>query len=300
MARVASTQVPITTKATQGGGKEAGFYFDDNSFVSLDRMGDGVSETVALIVELSLERNKIFVLEEPETNLHPNGLKSLLKMVRSSMKEIQFIISTHSNIVLRELGSDDQTKIFRVARISEEPRAASLVEEVPRTPIAHMELLRELGYEFTDVGLHEGWLFLEEASAETILNDVLIPHFAPTLRGRLRSFSAGGVANVEPSVSEFRRLITFVHLQPVYQGRIWVFVDGDEAGKAAVERLRGTFRDLDEKHCICFSQENFERYYPSDFESRVNEVLAIGDKPLRRAEKGKLLIGLHPVPKTPS
>ena len=69
--------LPITTKAS-GSGKEAGFYFDENTFVTLEHMGDGVSEMVALIVELCLEKNKVFVLEEPETNLHPRGLKSLL------------------------------------------------------------------------------------------------------------------------------------------------------------------------------------------------------------------------------
>lgn len=42
--------LPITTQASTGG-KVAGFYFDRDTFVTLDRMGDGVSEMVALIVE---------------------------------------------------------------------------------------------------------------------------------------------------------------------------------------------------------------------------------------------------------
>jgi predicted ATPase len=65
----------ITMKASPNG-KVAGFYFDSTTFVTLDRMGDGISEMVALIVELCLEEQKIFVLEEPETNLHPSGCSS--------------------------------------------------------------------------------------------------------------------------------------------------------------------------------------------------------------------------------
>lgn len=204
----------ITTRPSHNG-KEAGFYFDRERFVTLQRMGDGVSEMVALIVEMCLEEGKVFILEEPETNLHPKGLKALLNMVRESSAHNQFIIATHSNVVVRELATDETTKVFQVSKAGTERDAPSTVREVPRTPVAHMELLRELGYEFADFDLHDGWLFLEESSAESVIRSVLIPLFAPKLRGRLRTFSAGGVTKVEPSVAEFKRLITFVHLEPV-------------------------------------------------------------------------------------
>src|SRR5262249_34518160 len=159
--------------------KEAGFYLDRDTFVTLDRMGDGIAEMVALIVELCLEEGKIFVLEEPELNLHPSGLKSLLSMVRKASIKNQFVIATHSNIVVRELGSDDNARVFRVYRESDNQLSPSIVEEVPKEPSAHLQLLRELGYDFADLGFYEGWLFLEESSAEQIINKVLIPKFAP-------------------------------------------------------------------------------------------------------------------------
>jgi len=278
----------ITTKATPDG-KEAGFYLNDDTFVSLERMGDGVIEMVALIVELCLERDKIFVLEEPEANLHPNGLKALLGMIRSSLERNQFLISTHSNIVVRELAFDERTKLFRVWRDREDHSAPSSLEEVPRNPSAHAAVLRELGYEFTDFGLYEGWLFLEESSAETILNKILIPTFAPSLKGRLRSFSAGGITNVEPSIAEFQRLITFVHLEPVYEGRLWVRVDGDQNGQNVVAELRKKFPYLNDETCSCFGQPSFERYYPAAFAERVQEVLDTQDRQARRSAKMQLL-----------
>ncbi len=252
-------------------------------------MGDGVSEMVALIVELCLERGKIFVLEEPETNLHPAGLKALLSMIRRVSEQNQFIIATHSNIVVRDLGAEPDTKVFRVYRDGSNYKSPSMVEEVSRTPAAHLALLRELGYEFTDVGLYDGWLFLEESSAETIIADVLIPYFAPGLKGRLRTYSSGGVTNVEPSVAEFQRLVTFVHLQPVYEGRLWVRTDGDDGGKAAVQTLREKFPYLTEKSCATFTEAQFEHYYPEHFKPRVAEVLAVQDKREKRKAKAELL-----------
>jgi predicted ATPase len=220
--------IPITTKASPSG-KEAGFYLSDDEFVTLERMGDGITEMVALIVELCLERDRIFILEEPETNLHPKGLKALLAMVMSSTTN-QFVIATHSNIVVRELGSDNTTKIFHLYRDGLDHKAASHITAVGSDQSARMNLLRELGYEFVDLGLFEAWLFLEESSAEQVVGEILIPLFVPALKGRLRTYSAAGVTNVEPSVSEFQRLITYLHLEPAYRDRIWVRTDGDSAG----------------------------------------------------------------------
>ena len=279
--------VLITTRSSPNG-KEAGYYFDDENFVTLDRMGDGVSEIVALVVELSLAKKRVFVLEEPETNLHPRGLKALLKLIRESAVNNQFIISTHSNVVVRELSVND-TKIFRVYRNGETPSSPSGISEVENTASAHRELLRELGYEFGDFDLHEGWLFLEESSAETVIREVLIPWFAPTLKGRLRTFSAAGIANLEPSVAEFQRLITFIHLQPVYQDRLWVRADGDAPGQAMISEIQNKFSYLKAPRASTFSEEQFERFYPKRFEDLANVALSTMNKQKRREAKANLL-----------
>ena len=280
--------LPITMRASPGG-KEAGFYFDRDNFVTLDRMGDGVTEMVGLITELCLARDKIFLLEEPETNLHPRGLKALLALVRKTAEANQFFIATHSNVVVRELAGEEESKVFRVYRDGDTYTSPSKVEEVERTPEAHTQLLRELGYEFTDFNLHDGWLFLEESSAERIIRDILIPHFAPALRGRLRTYSADGAGNLAPSVFEFQRLIVFVHLQPVYQNRIWIRADGDKAGIDAVDKIREKFPALDADALAAFRKPQFEEYYPECFQEEVCEVLAIADQQVKRKRKTKLL-----------
>lgn len=278
----------ITTNASSGG-KQAGYFFDKNTFVTLERMGDGVSEMVALIVELCTEQNKIFVLEEPETNLHPQGLKALLAMIRAASDENQFFISTHSNVVVRELGGIECGKVFRVYRDGVSHISPTQIEEVEQTPSAHMDLLRELGYEFTDLDLYSAWLFLEESSAERVIRDILIPMFAPALRGKLRTYSAGGVDNLEPSVSEFQRLVVFVHLQPVYTDRLWIRADGGDAGVAIIIRMRASFPSLNEESLSTFEKAQFEHYYPEQFQKAANEVLAIEDKQKKRRRKTALL-----------
>lgn len=280
--------IPITTKAAQNG-KECGFYLDANEFIALERMGDGVTELVAHIVELVLERGKIFVLEEPESFLHPRALKALLSLIREAAMYNQFLIATHSNIVLRELAVSENARIFRVTRTSNDPWSPSTITLVPTTPAAHRDILRELGYEFADFGLHEAWLFFEEASAESVFRDILIPLFEPQLMGRLRTFSAAGASNLEPTVSEFTRLITFIHLQPAYMGRMWVCADNDEAGTQAIEALAQKFDHLTHDNCRTFDESAFERYFPQAFAARAAEALRLPNKVERRNAKAMLL-----------
>ena len=278
----------ITTRASSGG-KEAGFYFDRKNFVPLQRMGDGVSEIVALIVELCVAEDKIFVIEEPETHLHPSGIKSLMRLLAQSASNNQFIVSTHSNIVARELGGIPETKIFRVYKTGKAPSDPSTIEEIENTRESRQELLRELGYEFTDFDLFSGWLFLEESSAETVFNQILIPWFAPKLLGKLRTYAAGGVEKLEPSVDDFLRLMVFVHLSEAYNGKMFVRADGDPAGKQVLEKLKQKFSSMDETTLNIFSGEQFERYYPDRFIDEVNAVLAVDDKRSRQNAKTEML-----------
>ena len=122
-----------------------------------------------------------------------------------------------------------------------------------------------------------------------MIRDILIPNFAPKLLGRLRTFSAGGASNLEPSISEFKRLVVFVHLQPVYAGRIWIRADGDKLGKEAVAKIRAAFPYLSKDFADTFKKEQFEHYYPPLFRDKANAILAIEDKSLKRKQKAELL-----------
>jgi len=63
-------------------------------------MGEGLANIVALLSELAVNSGKLFLIEMPENDLHPQALKALLDLILESSKRNQFIISTHSNIVV--------------------------------------------------------------------------------------------------------------------------------------------------------------------------------------------------------
>tara|TARA_B100001094_G_scaffold50051_1_gene45570 strand:+ start:1109 stop:2584 length:1476 start_codon:yes stop_codon:yes gene_type:complete len=89
---------------------------------SLMDLGYGTSQILPVIFELSLRRNRIIVIEQPELHLHPGAQSEIGTLLAESIKDgNQLIIETHSpNIIERlkklirkgELSADDVNIIY--------------------------------------------------------------------------------------------------------------------------------------------------------------------------------------------
>jgi hypothetical protein len=278
----------VVTAIPSQNGQRPGIYLPTMDTIPIEQMGDGVPNIAHLLINLATSSGKLFLVEEPENDLHPSALKALLDLVAESSSINQFVVSTHSNIVVRHLCSLPDSRLFRVSSELDELPTVSKVETVPPTPEARIAVLQELGYTFSDFELWDGWLILEESSAERIIRDYLIPWFSPKL-SRIRTFSAGGVDRVEPALDDFLRLTVFTHLQPAYAGRTWVRVDGDDAGKTVASSLKGKYRDWPEDRINSYPAEQFEYFYPEVFADEIAAALAIKDRQVRRQAKRELL-----------
>lgn len=274
-----------------GGGKELGYALKDEAssddYVFLDAMGDGVPNILGLLTYLLRVKDRLFIIEEPENDIHPRALKRLLDCLASSSENNQFIITTHSNIVLKHLGALPDTKVFRVDQQLDDGVPTSTVCEVDSWE-DRRAVLEDLGYELHDFDMWDAWLILEESSAEKIIKKYLIPWFVPSLQGRLGIVEAKGVHRIKPTFEDFRRLFTFLHRQPAYKDRAWVVVDGDEKGRAVIEKLRGTYSSWDPQHFRCLTQDNFESYYPACFARKINTALGMLREEGKQEEKSKL------------
>ncbi|GHN02564.1 hypothetical protein WSM22_40530 [Cytophagales bacterium WSM2-2] len=276
-------------------GIEVGSFVTNNEVIPLKLMGDGVMNIVAFIATLLIEDRKLFLVEELENDIHPSALKKLLDLIVSKSSDNQFIISTHSHIVLRYLGVLPKTKIFYVqwaTKLIGNSKAyvpTSTVKEIDKSPEARMEILSLLGYEFHDFDLYESYLLLEESSAETVIAQFIIPNIVPELINKIKTIAARGVDDLKVRAVDFGRLFVFVHTNPIYKKRAWIVADGDDAGKATIDSLRKAFSSWPSEHFVNFSKGNFEYYYPDRFQEKVNAVLKL--KGSKRAEgKRKLLL----------
>ncbi|NGY59222.1 ATP-binding protein [Lentzea sp. NEAU-D13] len=275
----------VGTQAS-GEGKVAGIPIGREDYVALSSMGEGVPNLLGLIVNLCVAEGNLFLIEELENDIHPQALKALLEAIVESSDRNQFVVSTHSNVVLRHLGSAPNCKVFSVS-VSAPPREipVSTLTEVGQTSSARIGVLRELGYELYDFELWDGWLILEESTAEAIIRRFLIPWFAPGLN-RVRTLAAGGTAKAEPAFEDFRRLFLYLHLEAQYHERAWVMLDGDPSGREVIDKLREKYGTTwPQEHFDVFSEHDFERYYPLRFSEESDRVLSLNHREKRPAKK---------------
>jgi len=278
----------VVSSVTSTNGQRPGIYFPDRSPLYIDQLGEGVAHIASLLTDLALSEGKLILIEEPETDLHPSALKALLELIIESSKSNQFVISTHSNIVVRYLGAAEKSKIFNVTTKDDAGELVAEIKEIEPTKEARLKVLIDLGYSISDFELWDGWLILEESSAERIIRDYLIPWFVPKL-SRVRTMSVNGIAEVEPTFDDFHRMVRYTHLEEVYRNLAWVRVDAGEESQKIIKRLQQSYPGWKADRFSCYIEKNFEVYYPAHFQTRVVETLAIGDRKNRRKAKLKLL-----------
>jgi predicted ATPase len=279
----------VATAAAESG-KEAVYTVHNMDSIPLDALGAGVMNALGLLVHLVMAKGKLFLIEEPENDLHPKALRALLDIIIEKSADNQFIITTHSNIVLRRLGARAESKTFRIDSHFVDRMPTSTVKEIGGCPDARRELLSDLGYEFHDMDMWEGWLFLEESSAETIIREYLIPWFASELHTKLRTFSARCISEIEPKFRNFSDLYVFLHLTPAYKDRAWVLVDGGDEEKREIEKLVSRYESSgrNPSHFRQLEKHDFEDYYPARFADRMAEIKSL-DKQAKREAKCELL-----------
>lgn len=271
-----------------------GVYIDDNTVIPIDHMGEGVVNVLGLIVTLLTEDNKLYLIEEPENDIHPAALKKLLQLIIDKSKKNQFVISTHSNIVVKYLGIEG-SKLFHLKwKPGEENKETQVptteVAELENEPESRIQLLEELGYDLFDFDLFSSYLILEESSAETLIKDFLIPLFYPSLQGKLKTIAAAGADDLSPRFHDFLRLFVYIHQNPIYKSRVWVIADGDDAGKKNIDFIKSKFPSWSPEHFINLKKNNIEEYYPEQFKERFASIIGEHDKQKKRELKRALTL----------
>jgi len=284
----------ISTLA-KGHGKQAVYFVHNLEHIPLTAMGEGVANILGLITDLCVANERIFLIEEPENDIHPKALKALLQLIIEKSETNQFFVSTHSNIVMKYLGGATESKVFNVTNELRDTDRKNLfiseIKEISRNPEERRQVLEDLGYDFFDFDLWKGWLFLEESSAEVIIRDYLIDWFIKPLKNKIKTFSAGGTSSVIPKFEDFDKLFIFLHLEPTYKNKVWVLIDSGEEEAKIISKMKDKYAKSgwNENNFCQFSEHDFENYYPSEFKPKVEEITRITDKKKRRQEKKELL-----------
>lgn len=280
----------IVTTRPEGAQWKAIYRVNSDEEIPLDAMGAGTTALLGLLVHLAMAIDRLFLIEEPENDIHPRALRGLLDLILQSSEYNQFMITTHSNIVLKRLGGASDSTVFLLDYKFVNRVPTSTVTRVEPSPEARREVLESLGYELSDLDMWDAWLILEESSAEKIIRKYLIPWFVPFLQHRLRAFSARSISGVRPKFQAFHELFVFIHLTDAYKNRAWVVVDQGNEEAEVIKKLQEEYkRSWGSDHFRQFTKHNFEEYYPDQFADKIAAAVKTSDKQERRAAKERLL-----------
>lgn len=276
-----------------GNEHKLGIYTSFNTTIPLECMGEGVVNIIGILVTLLTEDGKLFLIEELENDIHPTVLKKILNLIIEKSHNNQFIISTHSNIVLKYLGSLEETKIIftETSVISGEntylPIASS--KEISNSIEERQKVLELLGYDLFDYEIYSAFLILEESTAERLIREFFIPRYYPELKFKVRTIAAKGISDVSPKFNDLHRLFLYLHKSEIYKNKSWVLVDGDVSGKETVEKLQKTFNSWDSSFFMHLENENIESYYPKLFHKKVQRIDQLPNGLQKQQEKANLL-----------
>ena len=274
-------------------GKSLG-YFPEETFVDLKQMGSGVTQVIGIIASSLYPQSQIILIDELESDLHPKAVRALCRLILQQSSAHQYFITTHSSVVLSELSADLESRLYSVravegkrdssgAHIQSFSEASEVEREMRR------EILCDLGYVASDLGIYDYWIVLEESTLQSIIDSVFLQKEFKKLQGRVKVISSGGAGNVSHRTESLIGHILYGHLQKDGLTHIRVIIDGGKVGEEVANNLCKKFKSL-ESNITVLSEDRIEKFYP-DFETLCYEIGIDPDRldKLSTDEKVKLM-----------
>jgi len=134
-------------------------------YLPIQSFGDGVVHTLLMAFEFMRKSNHIFLVEEPETHLHPELIRQLVSEMSQDKNDNQFVLTTHSPILLN---SANQNMVYCVQYDGD----SSTITQCD-TPIALRRVLDVLDVRLSDLIQSNCVIWVEGPSDRTFINHCL-------------------------------------------------------------------------------------------------------------------------------
>lgn len=114
----------------------------DYKQVSYDitNVGQGMQSLVLMISSILLHKPSIVLMDEPEVHMHPSLIKEFVKYIKQLSTDTQFIITTHSVVLMNEVGID------KIIALKNEPEQKGIIASKIEDRVALLETVTSLGY----------------------------------------------------------------------------------------------------------------------------------------------------------
>jgi predicted ATPase len=219
--------------------------------VGLSQVGTGVGNVIAMLyVAVTAQTPRTFLLEEPNSYLHPRALRELLAILADTEIKHQYFITTHSSDVLRAVNPSTVTMLEYDGQTSSRRQVKSdRLDELKSG-------LMDMGIRMTDLHGCDHVIWVEGETEEAVFPLIIRKHFGELASRvavlRVHSTSdfdaAGKQGKLDPvKVAEiYKKLSDGNALAPIMAG---IILDRENRQKSEIERIEkagvGRIRFLD-------------------------------------------------------
>jgi len=208
-------------------------------------LGGGEQEIFALMWYL-LDKDFIYVIEEPENHLHPEYLRKLFKFFKEISYERQIIISTHSPLLVDKINIENNWLVMLKDRETK-------VQRIEKREDLKL-VLAELGLVPTDIFLKDFVLFVEGGTEKEAIVPILAEKLGfSELIDRIAVISVGG----QDQLKNYLRI--WLELLDVFPVGYIILLD-----KHSERLIPDLTRELgiDDEKFLILKKGSIEDYYP--------------------------------------
>ncbi|QQE78389.1 ATP-binding protein [Alicyclobacillus sp. SO9] len=158
----------------------------------LSHLGTGVAQMIMLLAYLFLNRDKslnVFI-EEPESNLHPEAVIQLVRVIEQNFPNHCMFISTHSSVLVDQV--NDGWSVYRVSRKEDKYTTISPCHEV----VQKFRLLDELGIRPSQLLQSNVVIWVEGPSDRTYIKRWITCRSSELIEGKHYTFMMYGGSNL--------------------------------------------------------------------------------------------------------
>lgn len=138
----------------------------------LHDLGDGIKQMITILYKVFEKKDEdtIFLIEEPELNLHPSYQRKLIKIFQSKeFEKLQFFITTHSNHLIDSCFDYDNISLFKFINVNKSNHTFKVINTSPND----VEMLQLLGVNNSSVFMANCTIWVEGISDKILISKYL-------------------------------------------------------------------------------------------------------------------------------
>ena len=227
----------------------------ENVSYDINNVGQGMQTLVLMLSTILLLKPSIVLMDEPEVHMHPSLIKEFVKYIQLLSVDTQFIITTHSLVLIQEVGLD---KVFSLKNeIDQKGIIVSKVEDKNKL----LETVQQLGYEIDTLTYTQKpsvYVFTEGPSDKDF---ILAFAEKAGLQAQINSFSTAFIAmGGKGNRYKLTNLIDKLNEEEFIDAPLLMVLDKDETTNNTIDDIRSKFFSKNPKRLHYLSKRQIENY----------------------------------------